>query len=61
MEFLKKEECPRGVSREKKDQPADVSFRSEDLFRGSREIAIEHNSQRYRLQITRAGKLILTK
>ncbi|MFA5167375.1 MAG: hemin uptake protein HemP [Candidatus Omnitrophota bacterium] len=61
MEFHQKKECPRGVPPEKKDRLADVSFRSEELFRGSREIAIEHNSQRYRLQITRAGKLILTK
>ena len=34
---------------------------SADLFRGSREIVIEHCGQRYRLQITRAGKLILNK
>jgi hemin uptake protein HemP len=34
---------------------------SSDLFRGSREIVIEHCGQHYRLQITKAGKLILNK
>lgn len=34
---------------------------SADLFRGGREIIIEHGSQHYRLQITKAGKLILNK
>ena len=34
---------------------------SADLFRGFREITIEHCGQHYRLQITKAGKLILNK
>ena len=34
---------------------------SANLFRGAREIIIEHGSQRYRLRITKAGKLILNK
>jgi hemin uptake protein HemP len=34
---------------------------SADLFRGDREIIIEHGGQHYRLQITKAGKLILNK
>jgi hemin uptake protein HemP len=31
------------------------------LFRGEREIVIVYQNQEYRLRITRAGKLILTK
>ena len=34
---------------------------TEDLFAGRREIWIQHGDQRYRLRITAAGKLILTK
>jgi len=34
---------------------------SADLFRGGRELVIRHGSEEYRLRITRAGKLILTK
>jgi hemin uptake protein HemP len=36
-------------------------LRSEELFGASREIAIRHNGQEYRLQVTRNGKLILIK
>lgn len=32
-----------------------------ELFRESREILIEHDGERYRLRITRRGKLILQK
>jgi len=31
------------------------------LFRGCNEIVIEHRGERYRLRLTRQGKLILTK
>ena len=34
---------------------------SDDLFQGLRELVILHRSEEYRLRITRAGKLILTK
>lgn len=37
------------------------SFRSEDLFGTDREIVIVHGASEYRLQITKAGKLILNK
>ncbi len=33
---------------------------SDELFAGSRELAIDHNGRRYQLRITQAGKLILT-
>lgn len=36
-------------------------FRSEELFTGEREILIQHNSEYYRLMITKTGKLILNK
>jgi hemin uptake protein HemP len=35
--------------------------RSVELFGPAREVIIEHGSEEYRLTITRAGKLILTK
>ena len=34
---------------------------SEDLFGGTRELIIRHGREEYRLRITRANKLILTK
>ncbi len=34
---------------------------SVDLFQGQREVVILHRDEEYRLRITRAGKLILTK
>lgn len=36
-------------------------YASETLFRGTREIAIRHEGEFYRLRITRQGKLILNK
>jgi hemin uptake protein HemP len=35
--------------------------RSEELFGARREVIIRHGREEYRLRITRAGKLILTK
>ncbi|WP_417666368.1 hemin uptake protein HemP [Roseibium sp.] len=34
---------------------------TKSLFKGSRELKIRHNSEVYRLTITKLGKLILTK
>ena len=45
-------------------RPADDGERqlaSAALFQGRREVVIVHRGQAYRLRITRAGKLILTK
>lgn len=36
-------------------------LRSEDLFRGTHELIIEHQGQEYRLRLTRNDKLILNK
>jgi hemin uptake protein HemP len=41
------------------DQPRLIQ--AEELFAGRREVWIQHGDQRYRLRITSAGKLILTK
>lgn len=45
------------------DLPADspLIYISDQLFRGNREIWIEHGEVQYRLRITSSGKLILTK
>ena len=40
---------------------ANVRIASTELFRGHREIVIVHRGQEYRLHITKADKLILTK
>ncbi len=39
----------------------EVVLRSEDLFASKKEIVIVHNGERYRLRLTRRGKLILQK
>ena len=41
--------------------PACPVVKSEDLFREAREVRIVHRDEEYRLRITRAGKLILSK
>jgi hemin uptake protein HemP len=38
-----------------------VRIASTELFRGRREVVIVHRGQEYRLHITKADKLILTK
>ena len=38
-----------------------VRLASSELFRGRREVVIVHRGQEYRLHITKADKLILTK
>jgi hemin uptake protein HemP len=48
---------------EKSDQerPPEKVVRAGELFGDRREIVIEHDGERYRLRITRRGKLILQK
>ena len=48
------------VARETAPRPA-ARIASTELFRGRREIVIVHRGQEYRLHITKADKLILTK
>jgi hemin uptake protein HemP len=38
-----------------------IRIDSTDVFRGQREVVIIHRGQEYRLHITKADKLILTK
>ena len=52
-------EVPRCESAEAA-QPAPVVL-AKELMRGARRVWIEHAAERYLLQITRSGKLILTK
>lgn len=44
-----------------KSVAAPAALQSKDLLGSRQAIDIEHNGQRYRLQTTKAGKLILTK
>jgi hemin uptake protein HemP len=48
------------AAREATSRPA-VRIVSTELFRGRRQIVIVHRGQEYRLHITKADKLILTK
>ncbi len=41
--------------------PSERVISTRDLLAGSRRVWIEHDTVRYLLQITRSGKLILTK
>jgi len=41
--------------------PPSIVFRSEELLQGRREVWIEHGTEMYRLRLTSAGKLYLTK
>lgn len=43
------------------DRSVRPTVASVDLFQGGKEIVIRHGTEEYRLRITRAGKLILTK
>ena len=48
-------------ARSTNETDAPARLRSRDLFRSSNRVEIEHRGETYRLQITRQGKLILTK
>jgi hemin uptake protein HemP len=54
------EKPPPGQDRTKPQEPGKV-VRAEELFGELREIVIELDGVRYRLRITRRGKLILQK
>ncbi|WP_073010733.1 hemin uptake protein HemP [Roseibium suaedae] len=43
------------------DGPKDLVLDTKSLFKGTRELKIQHNAETYRLTITKLGKLILTK
>ena len=50
-----------GESREGGSLSSSPRIQSADLFNGRREIVIVHQGMEYRLHITKADKLILTK
>jgi hemin uptake protein HemP len=52
-------EEPDDEAEERADHPLIV--RSEELLQGRREVWIEHGTEMYRLRLTAAGKLYLTK
>jgi hemin uptake protein HemP len=43
------------------EKPSEKVVQTGELFGDRREIVIEHDGERYRLRITRRGKLILQK
>ncbi len=51
---------PEEVRQQEPTLPSPV-LRAEELFRGRREVYIEHDGKQYRLRITRRNKLILQK
>ena len=52
---------PREEPREAPREPSRRVLISRDLFGDDREVIIRHGREEYRLRITRADKLILTK
>jgi hemin uptake protein HemP len=54
-------ECDPPAGREAPTAGPGLRIASTELFQGRREIVIVHRGQEYRLHITRADKLILTK
>ncbi len=51
----------RGETPRPAERPGRRVVSSADLFRNARELVIVHGAEEYRLRITRADKLILTK
>jgi hemin uptake protein HemP len=49
------------VAHTDRPSPGSVRISATQLFQGHRYVVIVHSGQEYRLQITKAGKLILTK
>ena len=53
---------PQGNKGERHEtEPAPIIYRSEEILRGRGEVSIEHKGEMYRLRLTSAGKLYLTK
>ena len=55
------EESPEDISSKEDANIRMRVVRSEDILSGNSEILIRHGNEIYRLRLTRAGKLILTK
>jgi hemin uptake protein HemP len=52
---------PAEIAAEPSENGSVIRIASADVFRGQREVVIVHRGQEYRLHITKADKLILTK
>ncbi len=51
-----------GLRSDDRAQPPSLrTLNSADLFKGAREVLIQHDEKTYRLRVTRNGKLILVK
>lgn len=61
MEEAAKALIYRPASRPAVEQRRAPRVSTEQLMRGRREIVVQHGAEEYRLRITAAGKLILTK
>jgi hemin uptake protein HemP len=55
------DETPGALAAEPSVGGSMIRLTSKDLFRGQREVVIVHRGTEYRLHITKADKLILTK
>ena len=64
MSNIRRDKLTLSVNRSRstqEDRPQDLVLDTKSLFRGKRELKIQHNAETYRLTITKLGKLILTK
>lgn len=61
VKMSEKEDRPQMEMSQEETSASPPILRTLDLFRGQREIWIEHDGQHYRLRITRRNKLILQK
>jgi hemin uptake protein HemP len=53
--------APRDAQNRESAPTLSSTISTDELFHGRRELVIRHGELEYRLRITRAGKLILTK
>lgn len=56
-----KKDCKAGEPAAPRADAAPLVYRSEEILRGRLEVWIEHGNETYRLRLTAAGKLYLTK
>ena len=61
LRIKREQEAPPGTEAHSIAPPKPLRVTTDWLMGGQREIVLEHRFQEYRLRITAAGKLILTK
>ena len=59
-ESTRKTNTPNALGADAAPGAEPLRFRSQDLFKGARELVIDHDGRLYQLRITQNGKLILT-